>query len=147
MKRKINTLYKYDSSDRLTKKTRDELKDISVDLVNISYYYFMLSKQLWELKMEDRSSHQKNNFDEASLEILDVPRVTSAHKRDFDGAFWEVKLLVTVELGEQSDEVVHHINMYIDDLWDIFKLPLRCRTDGEYDANHNKNRNRHAWRI
>ena len=132
MKRKINTLYKYNTSDKLTKKSRDELKDISTDLVNISYYYFMLSKQLWELRMEDPSNHQKNNFDEASLEILDVPRVTSSHKRDFDGAFWEVKLLVTVELGEQSDEVIHHINMYIDDLWDIFDLPLRCRQDGEY---------------
>ncbi|SFV56140.1 hypothetical protein MNB_SV-9-101 [hydrothermal vent metagenome] len=144
MKRKINTLYKYDNLDKLTKKSRDELKDISTDLVNISYYYFMLSKQLWELKMQNPSTHQKNNFDEASLEILDVPRVTSAHKRDFDGAFWEVKLLVTVELGEQSDEVIHHINMYIDDLWDIFNLPLRCKQDGEEDKGNK--RNRYSWR-
>jgi hypothetical protein len=129
MKRKINTLYKYDEKDNLTKKERDDLKDISKHLVNISYYYFMLSKQIWELKSIDKSEQQKNNYDEASLEILDVPRVTSSHHRDYEGAFWEVNLLVTVELGEQSDEVIHHINMYIDDLWDIFDLPSRCNNE------------------
>lgn len=35
-------------------------------------------------------------------------------------------LLVTVELGEQSDEIIQHINMYVDNLWGKFDLPYRC---------------------
>jgi len=131
IKRKIHTLHKYDVNEKIRLKSRDELKDIAKQLVNISYYYFMLSKQLWELKSIDKSDQQKKHYDKASLEILDVPRVTSSHHRDYEGAFWEVNLLVTVELGEQSDEVIHHINMYIDDLWDIFNLPSRCNIENE----------------
>ncbi len=100
-------------------------------MVNISYYYFLLAKQLWELKQDDESDQKKNAFDHASLELLDVPRVTSAHKRDIEGAFWEMTLMVTVELGEQSDEVIHHINIYVDSLWDIFGLPSRCKVEDE----------------
>lgn len=107
---------------------KDELTKMAEHLVSINYYYFVLTKQLWSLKLNDNSKQQQNDFDRASLEVLDVPRVTSKHRRDLEGAFWEVTLLVTVELGEQSDEIMQHINMFIDTLWDIFDLPSRCNT-------------------
>lgn len=103
-----------------------DIKNMSSYLVNINYYYFALAKQLWELKDNDDSTQRKKDFDHASLDLLDVPRITSEHKRDIDGAFWEITLLVTVELGEQSDEIIQHINMFIDTLWGKFKLPYRC---------------------
>jgi len=128
VKRKFNSL-KY--KDKNAEEIKKELDDISKYLVNISYYYFALTKQLWHIKLKDKSTQNKNDYDKASLEILDVPRVTSKHRRDYEGAFWEVSLLVTVELGEQSDEIIHHINMYIDELWDIYDLPSRYRVDDE----------------
>ncbi|MCK5855364.1 MAG: hypothetical protein KAG56_09090 [Sulfurovaceae bacterium] len=86
---------------------------------------------LWQLKDKDDSTQKKKDFDHTSLELLDVPRVTSAHKRDIEGAFWEVTLLVTVELSEQSDEIIQHINMYVDELWEIFDLPYRCKLEDD----------------
>ena len=128
VKRKFNS-FKNENFSKLDIHTK--LNEIAEYLVNINYYYFALAKQLWSLKTEDESQQKQKDFDDASLELLDVPRVTSEHKRDFEGAFWEVSLLVTVELGEQSDEIIQHINMFIDELWDIFELPSRCKVEDE----------------
>jgi len=126
IKIKNNILENYriieDLNIKLNKKK--ELDKIANYLVDISYYYFSIAKELWILKEHD-SSDKNNIFDEASLDILNIPRVTSAYKRDSKGSFWEINLLVTVELAEKSDEIVQHINMYIDELWDIFDLPSR----------------------
>lgn len=130
-------VYDYDEffirrkKDILQGKTKKDLEPIAELLVNINYYYFTLAKQLWELKDHTHSTQDKNKIDQASLAILDVPRVTSKHRRDIEqDAFWEVSLMVTVELAEQSDEVIQHINMFIDQLWDIFKIPSICN-DGK----------------
>jgi hypothetical protein len=53
-------------------------------------------------------------------QILNVPRVSSKQEVHNEKVFWKVVLLVTLELSEQSDETIHHINMYIDKLWNIF---------------------------
>lgn len=133
-------VYDYDKffirrkKDILQDKTKEQLEPIAELLVNINYYYFTLAKQLWELKDHTHSTQDKNKIDQASLSILDVPRVTSKHRRDIEqDAFWEVSLMVTVELAEQSDEVIQHINMFIDQLWNIFDIPSICN-DGKYNA-------------
>ncbi len=129
VKRKFEAFKDYEHGEN--EDPDEKLKEIGDYLVSISYYYFALTKQLWSLKLDDKSKQKQNDFDQASLDVLDVPRVTSKHRRDYEGAFWEVTLLVTVELGEQSDEIVQHINMFADTLWDIFDLPSRCRKDDE----------------
>jgi|GEM_PF-3549352 len=136
-------VYEYDEylikrkKDVIANKNKQELEEIADLLVNINYYYFALAKQLWKLKEDSQSARQKNKIDEASLDLLDVPRVTSKHRRDIEqDAFWEVSLMVTVELAEQSDEIVQHINMFIDELWDIFKIPSICN-DGKSKKDKN----------
>jgi small-conductance mechanosensitive channel len=131
VKRKFKAFnnFKKQDIDNENIENKNELNKLADYLVNINYYYFALAKQLWQLKDKDDSVQKKKDFDHASLELLDVPRVTSTHKRDIEGAFWEVTLLVTVELGEQSDEIIQHINMYVDELWEIFDLPYRCRVE------------------
>ncbi|MEA2029117.1 MAG: mechanosensitive ion channel [Campylobacterota bacterium] len=125
--------YQYDEylikrkKDLLVNKDNDKLEEIADLLVNINYYYFALAKQLWQIKEDSNSTREKNKIDQASLDLLDVPRVSSQHRRDIEEeAFWEVSLMVTVELAEQSDEIAQHINMFIDELWDIFELPSIC---------------------
>ncbi len=97
-----------------------DLDNFSKNLVNISFYYYMLANGLWKLKERQNSLIQKRKIDKAMTQILDVPRVSSSHKFNDGIPYWKVKLLVTLELSEQSDETVHHINMYINMLWDNF---------------------------
>jgi len=106
------------------KKKTEEFKQIAKLLVNINYYYFALASQIWHLKNTIQTNLKKIQMDRISLQLLDVPRVTSAHKKYEKDLYWEITLLVTVELGEQSDEIIHHINMHIDDLWELFDLPI-----------------------
>lgn len=101
-------------------KTKKELEEISTVLVNISFYYYMLSNRLWELREKQTSLIQKKKIDKAMTEILAVPRVTSAHYVDNATLFWKSTLLVTLELTEEGKETIHHINMYIDELYDKF---------------------------
>jgi len=102
------------------KKYKTDLDNFSKILVNISFYYYMLANRLWELKEKQHSLIQKRKIDKAMTQILDVPRVSSSHEFSDGVPYWKVKLLVTLELSEQSDETIHHINMYIHMLWDEF---------------------------
>ncbi len=126
MKKNLNITYddygirrKY---DMFTKTTKDELNTLAENLVNISFYYFMLANRLWKLKDTQASDTQKNTIDNAMIELLNVPRVTSEHHNDGGSIYWKVKLLVTLELAEQSDETIHHINMYNNGLMHKFGL-------------------------
>lgn len=80
-------------------------------LVEISLYYYKLANSLWKLKDIQTSDTQKNTIDNAMIELLTVPRVTSKQIYQDGKTFWEVKLLVTLDLAEQSDETIHHINI------------------------------------
>lgn len=49
-----------------------------------------------------------------AIDLLNTPRVSSSQV-DIDASqYWEVSLSVTLELSEQSDEIIHHINLYTD---------------------------------
>ena len=104
---------------------RSILHDMARELVNINYYYFDLASSLWKLKELQNSLYRKREIDSTSLELLDVPRVTTEHIYSGEGTinYWKVTADITLELSEQSSEVIHHINMYVDNLWDDFELP------------------------
>ena len=53
-------------------------------------------------------------------QILNVPRVTSVQELNDGSNYWKTTLFVTLELSEQGDETLHHINMYVDKIWNIF---------------------------
>jgi len=108
---------KYMIFDGVDSKEIDRFANI---LVDISFYYYMLANRLWELKEEQTSFSQKKKIDRSMTQILNVPRVSSKQEVHNEKVFWKVVLLVTLELSEQSDETIHHINMYIDKLWNIF---------------------------
>jgi len=95
-----------------------ELDIFATVLVNISFYYYMLSNRLWELKEQQNSLIQKRKIDKAMTEILTVPKITSSQYLDNATLYWKSTLLVTLELSEEGKETIHHINMYIDELWD-----------------------------
>ncbi len=97
-----------------------KIKEFANILVDISFYYYMLANRLWELKNKQTTLTQKRKIDKAMTQILNVPRVTSSQEFNDGINFWKVKLLVTLELSEQCDETIHHMNMYIDKIWDIF---------------------------
>jgi len=80
----------------------------------------MLANRLWELKEAQTSLTQKSKIDSSMTQILNVPRVGSTHEIYNNNSYWKVILYVTLELSEQGDETLHHINLYIDKLWDIF---------------------------
>ncbi|NPA80982.1 MAG: hypothetical protein GXO31_00030, partial [Epsilonproteobacteria bacterium] len=106
---------------------KNDLEEMGKILIKVSYYYFILAERLWELKKDKdiiASSMEKIQIDKTTINILDVPRVTSSHKMGEDGKlYWEITLLVTLDLAEQSDEIIHHINTKIEKLWEIFNLP------------------------
>ncbi len=99
---------------------KNKIKEFSDILVDISFYYYMLANRLWELKEEQTTFSQKRKIDKAMTQILNVPRVTSVQELNDGSNYWKATLFVTLELGEQCDETLHHINMYIDKIWNIF---------------------------
>jgi len=98
----------------------EKIKEFADILVDISFYYYMLANRLWELKEEQTTFSQKRKIDRAMTQILNVPRVSSIQELSDDANYWKTTLFVTLELSEQGDETLHHINMYIDKIWDIF---------------------------
>lgn len=120
-----NILRKYKSFKNRDDNSISRYKEMANKLVAINYYYFKLANSLWQLKELQNSLYRKRDIDTASLEILDVPRVSTIHKYSGEGevGYWEITANITLELAEQSNEIVHHISMYVDDLWEIFDLP------------------------
>lgn len=113
------------------------LMEMAKELVHINYYYFMLADKLWKLKDLQDSLYRKREVDSTSIELLDVPRVTTEHMYSGEGAisYWKVTASITLELSEQSDEIVHHINMYIDTLWKEFDLPKYYKIENKEKGN------------
>jgi hypothetical protein len=113
------------------KPSREILLKLAKELVHINYYYFSLANSLWKLKDLQESLFRKREIDSTSLELLDVPRVSTEHLYSGEGNlnYWKVTANITLELGEQSNEIIHHINMYIDSLWDDFELPKHYRIE------------------
>lgn len=103
----------------------EKLHVLAKELVHINYYYFSLANSLWKLKDLQESLFRKREIDSTSLELLDVPRVSAEQIYSGEGNlnYWKVTANITLELSEQSNEIIHHISMYIDSLWDDFELP------------------------
>ncbi len=90
--------------------------------VEVSYLYYDIALSLWHTK-EDNDNFSKNdkrNLDSALLELLNVPRVTSHNIQHHDPIMWQIKLEVTLKLAEQSDEIIHHMNQFIDRNYVVF---------------------------
>ena len=103
----------------------DSIQNMANELVHINYYYFILADSLWKLKNLQNSLYRKREVDATSIELLDVPRVTTEHIYSGEGKinYWKVTANITLELAEQSNEIIHHIHMYVDNLWNDFNLP------------------------
>lgn len=101
---------------------KEILKSAAELSVDISYRYYQLALLLWDLKeKEGTSKFDKRNIDAASLDLLNAPRVSSKNIIDSSGtARWQMDLEVTLKLAEQSDEVIHHINSFIDKHYQLF---------------------------
>ena len=127
--------YKEDDKDKST------LHDMARELVNINYYYFDLAASLWKLKELQHSLYRKREIDSTSLELLDVPRVTTEHIYSGEGNinYWKVTADITLELSEQSSEIIHHINMYLDNLWEEFDLPKYYQVENNKSSINFKN--------
>ena len=120
-------------------KDDNSIQEMANELVHINYYYFILADSLWKLKDLQNSLYRKREVDSTSIEILDVPRVTTEHIYSGEGKinYWKVTANITLELAEQSNEIIHHINMYIDNLWNDFNLPKYYETDAEQSKSNN----------
>ncbi len=89
--------------------------------VEISYLYYDIALQLWDVKESDNiSKNETRSIDIALLELLNIPRVTSENQNTHDPIMWKMQLEVTLQLAEQSDEIVHHINSFIDNHYVLF---------------------------
>jgi len=120
-------------------KDDNTIQEMANELVHINYYYFILADSLWKLKDLQNSLYRKREVDSTSIEILDVPRVTTEHIYSGEGKinYWKVTANITLELAEQSNEVLHHINMYVDNLWNDFNLPKYYETSAEQSKSNN----------
>ncbi len=119
----------YDISDLLRKDAvwlmeEEQIYRCAILATKISELYADLSLLLWSFKtFQERAKSivTLRKLDALSVSLLTPPRVYSEHKVTEQGAgYWEVKLQVTVELAEQSDEIVQHINLAIEKMWDRF---------------------------
>ena len=104
---------------------KSSIQNMANELVHINYYYFILADSLWKLKNLQNSLYRKREVDATSIELLDVPRVTTEHIYSGEGKinYWKVTANITLELAEQSNEIIHHIHMDVDNLWNDFNLP------------------------
>lgn len=117
--------YKNKQKSLITVESDCEYKEVLYELAEnaerISYGYFMLAFKLWSIKEKLPSLSLKRSIDVAAIELLNAPRVRSSQEVDGGGnARWNMSLAVTLELAEQSDEIMHHINISIDRLFNCF---------------------------
>ena len=88
----------------------DLINKLKTSTININYIYFKIAKILWNSKKPELSVSAHRKIDSVAINLLNAPRIQS--RQVFNGTHhWEVSLAVTLELSEQSDEVIHHINL------------------------------------
>ncbi len=103
---------------------------MSQECILISYFYYECAMKLWHEKESTDILSEQKRLDNDALALLDAPRVTSKQRLTGNGdSYWEVALEVTLSLSEQSDEIIHHINLWIIALWGIFGLPDKTKID------------------
>lgn len=70
------------------------------------------------------------DLEHLTLELLRAPSVKSEHFITEEGnGLWELHLMFYAHLTEQSDEIVHHLNMYIQQVLNFFGLLPAQRPD------------------
>lgn len=95
----------------------NEIKSIEELSVSINYVYFRLAKILWDIRVknEEMNLSKVRKIDEASVQLLNAPRVQSKQIVSADGQkYWHLQMFITMELSEQSDEIIHHVNFNIE---------------------------------
>jgi len=99
--------------------------EIYITLIHL-YHIVLIFIDNKKIDIENYFKNRKiGNNEEFNLKILEKSTQWREMIRDFSNKHKK-------ELGEQSDEIIQHINMFVDELWDIFDLPSRCRTDDNY---------------
>ncbi len=103
--------------------------------VEISYLYYDIALTLWSVKDEEEHlpKNEKRSLDTASLALLNVPRVTSTNVQHENLAMWKIELEVTLKLAEQSDEIIHHMNQFIDKYYVLF---IGNRINNQHSTNN-----------
>jgi len=112
----------FDSITDTDKKPCPLLRKIAEHATCLSFHYFALAELLWRLKDEEDSVAIKRNIDNATMSLLDSPRVLSHQRIVDDIRYWKIELDIVVSLAEQSDEIIHHLNRRIDKFWPCFNL-------------------------
>ncbi len=85
--------------------------------------YFAIAAILWRTREDHHGSSVIREIDNFTLSILNAPRVRSTEVTRDGMSYWEVSLALLLELPEQSDEIIHHINSRAAYRWDKFCLP------------------------
>lgn len=118
--------------DRTTKQVQvmEKLKEEADQAHKISYDFYKLAMCFYTLAASYPGLRQ--DLEHLSLELLRAPSVRSMHKLTEDGkSIWELELMVYTHMTEQSDEIMHHLNMLIQELLRIFGLLPRGDVSGD----------------
>lgn len=73
----------------------------------------------------------REDFQRLAQELLRTPEVNSSHHITDDGfSYWELELRIYSYVTEQSDEVIHHLNLLIQHYFNAFSLLPQGRGRG-----------------
>lgn len=115
---KFNQILKKLKNNKDSNLEKKDFHILSEIAIKINLLYHLISHNRWKLKEYYTSISTKRSIDAAGITLLNIPRITSSHKISGEGIlYWEIKLIVTVELAEQSDEIIHHINYKMNKYW------------------------------
>lgn len=107
--------YKFPSN-----KYEEKIQEFANILVNMSFYYFILTTELFKLKENESSLFLRKKIDEISMQILNIPRVTSTQELYNEKKYWKITLLVSITSNQKDKKILHDINVFINNSWSIF---------------------------
>lgn len=103
--------------------------------VEISEIYSQISLLMWRFRETDATAitdANRRDIDRASTQLLNPPRVSSERRLSETGTpFWRATLHVTVRTAEQSDEILHKINLMVATFWRVAGLDAVERRRGD----------------
>jgi small-conductance mechanosensitive channel len=97
------------------------LKEKAEQAHEISYRLYELAMCFWTLAASYPAL--RADLEHLSLELFRAPSIKSNHRITEEGvSIWEVDLMVYAQLTEQSDEILHNLNIFIQQLLATFSL-------------------------
>lgn len=100
---------------------KGELRIKATEAHEISYKLYELAMCFWTLAAAYPALRAE--LEHLSLELFRAPSIKSTHRITEDGlSIWEVDLMVYAQLTEQSDEILHNLNVFIQQLLATFDL-------------------------